>query len=102
MKPGHSATASVRRDLWPRMRVPTFAFVALMLFLAAIVLLGALAPSRTASWIEAGLTICMVLTVLLFSMEVRADTPIVRFFSGLGFAWVCILFGMTLLDYLTR
>lgn len=84
------------------MRVPVFAFAALLLFLAAIVLLGALAPSRMASFIEIGLAVCMILTVLLFSMEVRLEAPLMRFFSLLGFAWVCILFGMVLLDYLSR
>ena len=93
---------AARRALWQRMRVPTFAFVALMLFLAAIVLLGALAPSRTASFIEIGLVACMILTVLLFSMEVRLETPLMRFFALMGFAWVGILFGMVLLDYLSR
>ncbi len=93
---------AARHALWQRMRVPAFAFVALMLFLAAIVGLGALAPSRTASFIEIGLVACMILTVLLFSMEVRLETPLMRFFALIGFAWVGILFGMVLLDYLSR
>ena len=85
-----------------RMMVPIFSFAALATMLVCIILLGALAPSRTASFIEAGLTGCMIVTVLLFSMEVRLETPIMRFFAVLGFAWVCILFGMTTLDYMTR
>ncbi len=95
-------TPKGQQELWRRMRVPAFAFIALMLFLAAIVLLGAVLPSRTASFIEVGLTVCMIGTVLLFSMEVRLEAPLMRFFALLGFAWVCILFGMILLDYLSR
>ena len=93
---------AARRELARRMRVPVFAFVALMLFLTAIVLLGAAMPSRAASFIEIGLSVCMILTVLLFSMEVRLEAPLTRLFALLGFAWVCILFGMVLLDYLSR
>ena len=44
----------------------------------------------------------MVATVLLFSMEVRKEPPLTRVFSLLGFCWVAVLFGMTLIDYLTR
>ena len=93
---------ALRRAFVQRMRVPLLAFAALLVLLAAIVLLGALVPSLAASWVELGLALCMAVTVLLFSMEVREETPILRLFSGLGFAWVAILFGMTLVDYLTR
>ena len=44
----------------------------------------------------------MVLTVLLFTMEVRDEASLLRFFSGIGFVWVATLFMMTMLDYLTR
>ena len=93
---------AARREFWAKMRVPVFSFVVLLVCLAGIILLGALVPSRTASFIEAGLTVCMIGTVLLFSMEVREEAPLMRFFSLLGFAWVLVLFGMTLLDYLSR
>jgi len=91
-----------RRLLWQHMRTPARVFVALMLMLGAIVLLGALVPSHLASMAELALTVCMVLTVLLFSMEVIEEPPLLRFFSFLGFCWMAILFGITLVDYLTR
>jgi cytochrome c oxidase subunit 4 len=90
------------RTLRDAMRVPFFAFVALLCFLLCIVLLGALVPSRTASFIEAGLTLCMMITVLLFSMEVRHEARLLRYYSLLGFCWLFILIAMTMLDYLTR
>ncbi len=102
MTPAQPLDAEARRALWRRMRVPAFAFAALLAFLAAIVLLGLFAPSYAGSWVVIGLTVCMAATVLLFSMEVREEAPLTRFFAGLGFAWVAILFGMTLLDYVSR
>ena len=84
------------------MRVPVLAWAALLVMLAIIVLLGALVPSRTASFIEAGLTLCMILTVLLFSMEVRRETALMRFYAALGFCWLTVLIAMTMLDYFTR
>ncbi len=90
------------RAIWQKMRVPVFVFAALLGFLAVIVLLGALVPGRTASFIEAGVTLCMILTVLLFSMEVRLETPLMRLFAMLGFCWLTILLGMTMVDYWTR
>lgn len=102
MNPLRRLSPDDRRALRDRMRVPTLAFAALLGLLAAIVLLGALVPSRAASLIEAGAAACMVLVMLLLSMEVRKEAPLMRFFSLLGFAWLGILFGMTVLDYVSR
>lgn len=99
---GEAVTPDQRRAIRQRMRVPAFAFVALLAGWAGIVLLGALAPSHVGSIIELVLMVGMVLTVLLFSMEVTDETPLLRFFSALGFVWVAALFTMTLVDYLTR
>ncbi len=99
---GRLPDTDARRAIWAHMRVPVFAFLALLGFLAGIVLLGQLMPSRTASFIEAGLTLCMILTVLLFSMEVRREAPLMRFYAGLGFCWLTILLAITMLDYWTR
>ncbi len=91
-----------KRDLWRRMRVPTFAFAALMVLLGVNVVLGAWMPF-SAVWIAellVGLT--MIVIVMLFSMEVLDEPPLIRLFSVLGFCWVGILFAMTLIDYLTR
>ena len=95
-------TDAQRRDLWREMRVPTFAFAALLLFLGGIVLLGSLAPSRISSGLEFALLVCMALTVLLFSMEVRDEKPLTRFFSAFGFIWVGVLVSLLMVDYLTR
>lgn len=97
------AMQETERDaVWAAMRVPVFSFVALLGMLACIVFLGVVMPGRVASYIEVGLTLGMVGTVLLFSMEVRHEAPILRFYSVLGFMWLAILVGMTMVDFLTR
>ena len=99
---GERLTPEQRRAIRRRMRVPIFAFVVLLAGLAAIVTIGALGASHAGSIAEFVIMVGMVLTVLLFSMEVTEETPLLRFFAALGFAWVGALFTMTLVDYLTR
>ncbi len=91
-----------KRVLWHHMRTPTYAFVALLLMLGVIVLFGAFLPFRWSWVIEGTVATAMVLTVLLYSMEVLKEPPLVRVFSAMGFCWVAVLFGVTLIDYLTR
>lgn len=95
-------SAEDRRLLWHHMRTPTYSFVALLVLLGLIVAMGAFLPVRWSWAIEAGAATAMVLTVLLFSMEVLKEAPLMRVFAGLGFCWVAVLFGITLVDYLTR
>ena len=55
-------TGEQRRAIWKEMRVPTYAFVVLLLCLAAIILLATLASSsHAASLIELALMVVMVL-----------------------------------------
>jgi cytochrome c oxidase subunit 4 len=95
-------TPEDRRVLWRHMRAPVFSFVALMTLLGVNVVLGATLPFRAVWMLEVVVVLCMVLNVLLVSMEVLQEPPLVRVFSALGFFWVLILFGMTLTDYLSR
>lgn len=88
--------------LWHHMRVPTFTFAALMALLGSIVLLGAVLPFPNAWIIEAVLAVTMVIVVLLFSMEVLKEPPLMRVFAAIGFIWVMVLMGITVIDYLTR
>ena len=95
-------TPEQRRAIWRQMRVPTYAFIALLVGLAGIVGIGAWIPSHWGSIVEFALMVAMVLTILLFSMEVSDEPPLLRFFSALGFVWLGTLFAMTMVDYLTR
>ena len=95
-------TRAERQDFLRRMRTPLYGFAALMLLLGTNVLLGAITPFHGVWIAEALVLAVMVAVVLLFSMEILHEPPLVRLFSVLGFCWVGILFAMTLIDYLTR
>ena len=95
-------TDAEKRDLSRHMRTPCITFAALMLMLGAIVTLGWLQPFPAAWAIVGALMVVMIVVVLLFSMEVIEDPPLIKFFSALGFIWVGILFTMTMVDYATR
>ena len=95
-------TAEQKRELVHRMREPILTFAGL---------LGLLALNAVAGWFQffpntwalnLGVLVLMIVTVLLFSMEVIKDPPLIRFFSARGFCWVGILFTMVLIDYTTR
>lgn len=98
-------TREDRSTLWHHMRMPVLAFVALILLLAVNVVLGIFLPFRRFPHVwtaEAAIAVTMVLIVLIFSMELIREPPLMRLFSAMSFFWVAILFAMTLLDYLTR
>ncbi len=88
--------------LWRHMRPAVFSFIALLALLSVNVTLGATLPFTWAYIVEGVVLACMVLAVLLVSMEVLHEPPLMRLFAGLGFFWVAILFTMTLVDYLSR
>ena len=90
------------RVIWHHMRMPAYTFVALLVLLGGEVLLGAILPFPGAWILEACIAVSMVVTVLLFSMEVLEEPPLMRVFAGLGFFWVAVLMGITVIDYLTR
>jgi cytochrome c oxidase subunit 4 len=91
-----------RALLQQRLRTPFLTFLALLGLLSVNVTLGATLPFAHAWIAELAVVGAMVAIILLVSMEVRKEPPLIRLFSGLGFFWVCILFGMTLTDFLAR
>ena len=88
--------------LWRHMRPPVFSFVLLVVLLSVNVILGATLPFSWTYIAEGVVLACMVLTVLLVSMEVLHEPPLMQLFAGLGFFWVAIMFTMILVDYLSR
>ncbi|GJD46435.1 hypothetical protein AFCDBAGC_4316 [Methylobacterium cerastii] len=91
-----------RALLKARLRKPVLSFLALMGLLAVNVTLGATLPFEQVWTLELVVVAAMALVVLLVSMEVLHEPPLVKLFSGLGFFWVAIMVGMTLTDYLGR
>ncbi len=95
-------TRADKRALLTRMCEPALTFVGLMVLLAINVAAGDLQPFPGVWILNLGVLVVMIATVLLFSMEVIQEPPLVRLFSVVGFCWVAILFTITLIDYLTR
>jgi len=89
-------------DFRQRMRVPVIVTGMLLLGLVVNVTLAALLPFRGAWIVELLVVAAQVGTVLWVSMEVKHEPPLMQLFALVGFMWVAILFGLTLLDYLTR
>ena len=94
--------ADDRALLRKRLRTPVLTFLALLALLAVNVTLGATLPFAQVWIVELAVVAVMVALILLVSMEVIHEPPLIRLFSGLGFFWVAIMVGMTLTDYLAR
>ncbi len=101
MKPTRMTEAE-KAEFLRHMRMPVIGCLALLAMLACIVILGAWLPVRWTWMIESAIGACMVVTVLLFSMDVADEPPLHRFYACLGFFWVAILMCITIIDYLTR
>ena len=43
-----------------------------------------------------------MMLVILFFMNVKAESPLTKLFAGAGFFWMAILLGLTLSDYFSR
>ncbi|HTA66843.1 MAG TPA: cytochrome C oxidase subunit IV family protein [Bryobacteraceae bacterium] len=43
-----------------------------------------------------------MMLVILFFMNVKADSPLTKLFAGAGFFWLILLLGQFFVDYLTR
>ena len=95
-------TKEQKRELVHRMREPLMTFAALAGLLALNAITGWFQFFPNTWALNLGVLVLMIFTVLLFSMEVIKDPPLIRFFSFLGFCWVGILFTMVLIDYVTR
>jgi cytochrome c oxidase subunit 4 len=100
--PSPTLRTELRGELGERLRVPALVWLALMVLLAVITAIGALAPAGHWWIAEFFCMVVMVSLIVVVSMEMLRHQPIVRLFSVLGFFWVSILFGMIMVDYLTR
>ncbi len=95
-------TDAQRREFVHRMDIPFRVFGGLILSLGTMVMFGATTPASWIWMLEVAVLLVMVVVTMLYSMEVKDDLPLMRMWSVVGFAWLCILFGMVLIDYLTR
>ena len=100
--PGDLLPADQRRAFLERMNLPLRVFVGLMLLLGTNIMLGATGLFPQVWIVELLVLAVMIVITLLFSMEILHEAPLIRMWSIVGFCWLGILFGMTLIDYLTR
>lgn len=89
-------------ELRQHLRAPILTLFALLGLLSINVLLGVFFISGHVWIAEAFVVVTMVAIVILYAMEVLKDVPITRLFAAIGFVWVLILFGLTMVDYVTR
>ena len=95
-------TDAQRRAFLAKMNLPLRVFGGLILSLGTMILFGATHPASWIWMLEVAVLLVMIVVTMLYSMEVMDDIPLMRMWSVVGFAWLCILFGMVLIDYLTR
>ena len=43
-----------------------------------------------------------MMLVVLFFMNVKAESPLTKLYAGAGFFWMILLLGQTMLDYISR
>jgi cytochrome c oxidase subunit 4 len=43
-----------------------------------------------------------MMLVVLFFMNVKAESPLTKLYAGAGFFWMVLLLGQTMLDYISR
>ena len=101
-RPGLAALRDIDPKTREVMRGPVIITGVLLCLLAVEVLLAMTTPFAACGYVELGIAAVMVMTVLTFSMELTQAPPLVRLFSILGFFWLSILFGIMMVDYLTR
>lgn len=89
-------------DLRQALRTPLLTMAALLALLGVNVLLGIFFINGRAWMAEVCVAAGMIAIVLLVAMEALHEPPLTRLLAGAGFFWVAILFGLTMMDYLTR
>ena len=95
-------TPAERDQILRRMRVPLACFVGLIVLLGVNLGLSVFFTFPHLAIAQLLVLVVMVSIVLLYSMEIVHEPPLIRLFSIVGFCWVAILFAMTFVDYTTR
>ena len=77
-----------RRAFLRAMNMPLRVFVGLLLLLGTNVMLGVWRPFPEVWIVELGVLAAMIAVTLLFAMEIREETPLIRMWSMVGFCWL--------------
>ena len=79
-----------------------FVFLALLVGTGLTVAVAFVDLGALNNVIMLGIAITKALLVVLFFMHVRWSTRLTWVVAASGFVWLIILFGLTMMDYLTR
>ena len=79
-----------------------FVFLALLVGTGLTVAVAFVDLGALNNVIMLGIAITKALLVILFFMHVRWGTRLTWVVAASGFVWLIILFGLTMMDYLTR
>lgn len=77
-------------------------WAALMLLLASTTAIAFLPLGRFNLIVAIGIAIAKALLVVIFFMELRRSSGLVRAFAAAGFFWLLIMLGLTGADYASR
>ena len=89
-------------DRHPAVSVYYVVFVALLILLVATVAVAQLDLGPLNFVAAALVATTKALLIMLFFMHVRYSPPLIWLVAFAGFAWLLILFAITLADYFTR
>ncbi|HUE69734.1 MAG TPA: cytochrome C oxidase subunit IV family protein [Pirellulaceae bacterium] len=89
-------------DHHPAVSVYYVVFTALLILLAATVAVAQLDLEPLNFLAAALVATAKALLIMLFFMHVRYSPPLIWLVAFSGFAWLLILFAITLADYFTR
>ena len=76
--------------------------LALLLLLALTAWASFLPLGDFSTPVAVGIAVAKALLILLYFMQLRISEPLYRLVAGAAFAWLSILFVLSLSDYLTR
>ncbi|HTS20975.1 MAG TPA: cytochrome C oxidase subunit IV family protein [Casimicrobiaceae bacterium] len=85
-----------------RVSAYVWTWLGLLALLAASCASSFVPLGRLNAFVNVGIALAKALLVALVFMHLRRDRPIVRLVAVAGLAWLALLFGLSLADFLTR
>ncbi len=86
----------------PPVRVYIFVYIALLLLMAATVVVAELHLGYLGILVAFTIAAIKAVLVLLYFMHLRYSSRLTWLFAGAGFAWLLILIGLMMTDYISR
>ena len=77
-------------------------WMSLLILLAVTVAVSYIPLGWMNAAVVVGIAVTKAVIIIMFFMHVRYGARLIWVLAGAGFFWLCILFALTLSDYLTR